>query len=319
MDEFKNSFYNVATQIAGLDGNRRQGQLALIDNFTMNAPMLKSIPFQKSSHPYHHAYGDVIDVQGMQIIDFDAPLPTMRVETQLKSVPLTPFGGSIEFGEDLMLQTHGTPKAYLSYQIPSLLRDSGARLERSLYVSNFLEMAIRYQTAKNVNPSASTGNMYGSMVAITWTPEEMTALHSPLPYGSGESFGQLFTPDWANGGQRHKLSGGVYGYAATIKMLIGILLANKQKISALVNIAEVPSANQLAGLVNAAQGGGSTRIYCSAAIKTSIAAKFAQSTQGNGLVSVSNAGEVSVLGVPIVTSHNIPKEVGFVDGCETVA
>jgi len=110
MDEFKNSFYQVATQVAGINKQRTEGQMIMIDNFTMNAPMLKSIPFQKASHSYHHAYGDVVDVRGMQIIDFDAPLPTMQVETQLKSVNLTPFGGALKFPEDMMKQTHGTPE-----------------------------------------------------------------------------------------------------------------------------------------------------------------------------------------------------------------
>jgi hypothetical protein len=101
--------------------------------------------------------------------------------------------------------------------------------------------------------------------------------------------------------------------------MIGILLANKRKIAALVNIKGVPSPLQLAWLVNAAQGSGSTRIYCSPHLQTTIAAAYAQQMQGNGLVAVSGAGEVSVLGAPIVTSYNIPQTVEFVDGVETIA
>jgi len=33
---------------------------------------------------------------------------------------------------------------------------------------------------------------YGSMVAITWEPGEMTGLYSPLLYGKGDRFGKLF-------------------------------------------------------------------------------------------------------------------------------
>ena len=309
MEDFKNSFYQIATQIAGMNAKTTKGQLELIDNYTSDAPILRSLPFQKSSHPYHHAYGDLVDVLGMQIIDFDAPFPTMYAERQVKNVNLTPFGGAIKFGEDMMLQTYGTPEAYLAAQIPAILRKSGMQLETSLYVNNFLPLAIQYGTAMSVieDSEVEISSTYGTMVAITWTPDEMTGLYSPLPYGAGENYGQLFRPQWANNKARHELSNGVYGYAATVKMLIGILLANKRKISALVNIDSTPPmAKQLAEFVNAAQGSGSTRIYCSASLKTSIAAMYARTMDGSGLVSVSGAGEVSILGVPIVTSHNIP-------------
>ena len=145
MEEFKNSFYQIATHVAGLqsDVKKRHGQLALIDNYTMDAPIIRSMPFQRSSHNYHHAYGEILDVQGMQIIDFDSQLPTMYVNTQLQNINLTPFGGAIEFGEDTMLQTYGTPEAYLAAKIPAILRDTGAKLEASIYINNFLELAIR--------------------------------------------------------------------------------------------------------------------------------------------------------------------------------
>jgi hypothetical protein len=179
-----------------------------------------------------------------------------------------------------------------------------------LYINNFLPLAVRYGTAMSAIENPVETNKYGTMVAITWTPDEMTGLCSPLPYQSGESFGQLFKPEWANGKQRHKLANGVYGYAATVKMLIGILLAKKTKIAALVNIAGTPTAKQLADLVTAAQGSGSTRIYCSAGLRTSIAADYARLMNGSGLVSVGGAGEISVLGVPAITSHNIPMGIG---------
>jgi hypothetical protein len=319
MDEFKNSFYRVAVDIANLQEKTSGGQLAIIDNFTMNAPILKGIPFQKSSHPLHHVFGDVVDVQGMQIIDFDAPLPTMRVETQLGQVNLTPFGGNFKFGEDVMLQTYGDPKRYLMSKMPAIMRESGARLERSFYVNNFLPTAIKNGTALSAKSDPVATDKYGSMVAVTWIPSEMTGLHSPLPYGAGSEFGQLFKPEWVNGGNRHDIGGDVIGYAASVKMLVGISLINKRKIAALLNIAEVPTANQLVELVTAAEYSGSTRIYCPERQKNAIAAKFAQSNQGNGLVSVSGEGEVRVLGVPVVSSHNIPRELGGVTGLTHIA
>jgi hypothetical protein len=311
--EFKNSFYNVAVEAVKKNGKTASGQIELIDNFTSNAPLLASIPFQKASNNYHHVYSRLLDADNLQVVDFDGRLPTLRAQSQLEKVDLTPFGGSFEFGEDLMLQSHGNAKDYLADQIPPVLRKTGMELERSLYINNFLTKTIAYETMRSAHSAASAENHYPTMVAVTWEPGEMTGLYSPLPYGSGDRFGKLFETEWANDKARHKLESGVYGYAATIKIFIGILLANKQKISSLVNIVGTPSAKQLAALVNAANSNGSTRIYCSAALKTSIAAAFARVYDGNGLVSVTGAGEVSVLGVPIVTSNNIPQTIGFID------
>ena len=310
---FKNSFYNVAVEAAKQNVKTERGQLALVDNFTMNSPILKELPFEKSSHAYHHAYGRLLGADNLQKVDFDGVLPTLRTESQLETVSLTPFGGSFEFGEDLMKQTHGTPEAYLASQVPPVLRKTGMELERNLYVNTFLTNTIKYGTARSANPSATASGQYFSMVAVTWEPGEMTGLHSPLPYGSGDRLGKLFETEWVNDKKRHKLSNGVIGYAATIKIFIGILLANQQKIASLLNITDIPTPEQLAALVNAVSPNGSTRVYCSATLKTAIAAKYANHQLGNGLVAVTGAGEVSILGAPTMTSNNIPQKIGFVD------
>jgi len=312
MPEFKNSFYAVATEAAKKNPQTAAGQLVLIDNFTSNSPMLKGLPFERASHDRHHVYGRLMDASSMQVIDFDGSLPSMQTDSQLESVNLTPFGGKFEFGEDRMKHTHNTPESFLAAQVAPVLRKTGMNLEESLYLNNFLTKTIDYGTVWSSNASAASGNTYGTMVAVTWEPGEMTGLYSQLPYGKGESFGKLFETEWTNNKSRHTLPNGVVGYSATVKIFLGILLANKQKIASLVNIVGTPSAQQLAALVNAVQANDSTRLYCSAALKTSIAAMYAQTQQGNGLVAVTSAGEVSVLGVPIVTSSNIPKKIGFI-------
>jgi hypothetical protein len=212
-----------------------------------------------------------------------------------------------------MRLTHNTPESFLSKQIPPVLRRTGMALEHSIYLNNFLPTTIKNKTAWSASTNAEADKTYGSMVAITWEPGEMTGLHSPLPYGKGDRFGKLFESEWTNNKARHTLPNGIVGYSATIKVFLGILLANTQKIASLINIKGTPTAKQLAALVNAVQAGGSTRIYCSMSLKTAIAAQYAQAQQGNGLVAVTGAGEVSVLGVPIITSSNIPKKIGYVD------
>jgi hypothetical protein len=196
--EFKNSFYNVAVEAVKKNGKTASGQIELIDNFTSNAPLLASIPFQKASNNYHHVYSRLLDADNLQVVDFDGRLPTLRAQSQLEKVDLTPFGGSFEFGEDLMLQSHGNAKDYLADQIPPVLRKTGMELERSLYINNFLTKTIAYETVRSANAAASAGNHYPTMVAVTWEPGEMTGLYSPLPYGRGESFGKLFETEWTN-------------------------------------------------------------------------------------------------------------------------
>lgn len=313
MSEFKNSFYSVATDIVKKNPQAASGQLLLIDSFTAEAPIFKGLPFEQASHDCHHVHGRLLDATSMQVIDFDGVLPSMQTDSQLESVHLTPFGGKFEFGEDRMRLTHATPDTFLATQIPPVLRRTGMVLEHSIYLNNFLPTTIKNETAWSANVTAEADKLYGSMVAITWEPGEMTGLHSPLPYGKGDRFGKLFETEWINNKARHTLPNGVVGFAATCKIFLGMLLANKQKIASLINIKGTPTAKQLAALVNAVQAGGSTRIYCSLALKTAIAATFAETQKGNGLVAVTGAGEVSVLGVPIVTSSNIPKKVGYVD------
>ena len=318
MTEFKNSFYQIAVDVAKKNPKSAGAQLVMIDNFTSHAPILAGMPFQKASHDRHHAYSRLLDATSMKVVDLDGVLPTMHVDSQLETVNLTPIGGKYQFGEDRMIHTHNTPESFLATLVPSVMRKSGMEFEASLYRDNFLVKTLEYGTARSVSTTASAGNQYPSMVAVTWEPGEMTGLYSPLPYGSGESFGRLFETKWLNNKAPHTLPNGVTGYVAECKVLIGILLANQKKIASLVNIDKTPTALQLAALVNAATSNSSTRIYCSAALKTSIAAAYARTHDGNGLVAVSSAGEVTVLGVPIVTSNNIPKTVDFIPDIEVI-
>lgn len=152
------------------------------------------------------------------------------------------------------------------------------------------------------------------MVAVTWTPGEMTGLFSPLPY-QAPNLGEVFNLQWLNGGNRYEypINGiDVTVYGVTVKTLIGMQLANTGKLSALVNIRNdnLPTANQLVTLIESARAGSTTRIYCSPSLMHRIAAKFAQATQGNGLISVVANGTVTVLGIPFVTSFNIPAKIG---------
>jgi hypothetical protein len=123
----------------------------------------------------------------------------------------------------------------------------------------------------------------------------------------------VFEVKWLSGGNPFLADGKVV-FGGYIKTLIGLQLENPAKISALVNITSVPTPTQLAHLVNSAQAGSTTRIYCSPQLKTSIAAAYAQVMQGNGLISVSSAAEVSVLGIPIQSSFNIPVGSGYIAG-----
>ena len=227
MNDFKNSFFNIATAIVGQNKGTEVGQLTLIDNFTMNSPILSGLPFEKASHDRHHAYSRLVNASSLETIDFDGVLPSMQTETQTETVPLHAFGGNFKFGEDRMLHSHSTPEVFLATQIPPVMRSTGMKFERSLYLHHFLKKTMEYSTARSSTQDADKDGHYETMVAITWEPGEMTGLYSPLPYGQGDSYGKLFETQWLNNKTRHVLDNGVIGYAATIKIFLGMLLANQ--------------------------------------------------------------------------------------------
>lgn len=316
MEPFKNSFYSIATECADLNSATSAVQRTVIDELTAESPMLSSLPFEQSSHAYHNLAERLTDVKGVEIVDLDGQLPVMDIETQLVQSDLTPIGGKIIMPEDKMIR-YGGKEQYLAKRLPVLMRHSGGKIEKSLFLQNFLGAAVEFGNAYSVMASPVDDTNNQAMVAVTWTPGEMSGLFSPLPY-QAPNLGEVFNLQWLNGGNRYEypINGiDVTVYGVTVKTLIGMQLGNTQKLSALVNIRNdnLPTPNQLVTLIESARGGASTRIYCSPSLMHRIAAKYAQSQQGNGLITVGVNGDVMVLGIPFVTSFNIPTKVGKID------
>ncbi|MDR3235014.1 MAG: hypothetical protein LBT46_15365 [Planctomycetaceae bacterium] len=324
MEPFKNSFYNIAVQAADLNKASTVNQRMLIDNVTAESPILAAIPFEKASHDYHNLFERVTAAQGVDVVDLDGPLPIIDSETQLDQSNLTPLGGKILMPEDKVIKYGGVEK-YLAKRLPPAMRQSGMKIEKSLFLNNFLGKAVEFSNAVSASETPADMPNYAAMAAITWSPGEVTGLFSPLPYADPR-LGQVFETSALNGGNRYdyrhpvdKVDIVVYG--ATVKTLIGMQLENKLKIAALVNIGAtaVPTATQLVELVKRASFGTTTRIYCNPSLALRIAAYYSTQNHGNGLITVQPGGQVSIVGVPVITSFNIPEAIGRISNASYVA
>ena len=85
-DYAKDSFYDIAVQAADLNPATAAAQRKLIDNVTSESPILAGIPFEQASHLYHNVFERMTDVDGIDVIDFDGPLPEIGSNTQLDQV-----------------------------------------------------------------------------------------------------------------------------------------------------------------------------------------------------------------------------------------
>lgn len=318
MEPFKDSFYNIAVQAAGANPATAASQKRLIDNVTAESPILAGLPFEQASHNYHNVFERVTDATGIDTIDFDGPLPEINSETQLDQVNLTPLGGILTFGED-RATAYGGKEAYLEKKIPAVLRKSGNKIERALFLDNFLGNAVRWNKVYSATETPTDEVKYSAMVAITWVPGEMTGLFSPLPYQEPR-LGRVFETKWVNGGNTFLDIQNVNGkdekiisYSAYVKTVFGMQLENSAKIAALVNIEGVPTAKQLVALTEYAQASASTRIYMTRAKEVEIATYYSQQNFGNGLISVLPGAKIAILGVPAETSYNIPAMIGKID------
>jgi hypothetical protein len=313
--EFKNSFYQIATEVVGLNPNRANAQRVLIDNLTTEATILKEIPFEKSTHALYNDFSRTVDAQGIDIVDFDGPLPEITASSQLDRVNLTPLGGQTIFGEDIA-NRFGGPDGYIESKLPGIIRKSGMKIEKSLYMRNFLGACARFNKLFSATETQTEDVQYTAMVAISWTPGEVCGLISPEVY-DGPKVGSLFETKWLNGKNTflhpNEKGENVISYGAYIKMMFGLQLENSDKISALVNILEVPTAEQLVAFVESAQVGTTTRIYCSRSTMTAIATKFSQENHRNALIAVNAEAQVQIMGVPFVTSQVIPAKMGKID------
>lgn len=296
-----NAFYEEAVKKA-------PKQRLIVNSVTEEAPILRGIPMQASSHSLHNVYEDQGDITGASIVDFDEALPTINSETALKQVPLTKIGGTIEVGTD-KARIMGGKAAYFASKMPAILRKSGMDAEKSILYNSLRAYAIA--NSKAINAGGTTANKQNSIICVNWVPGTITGLYDPM-----WNQGYAFMMENISGGNKYKDSNGVLVYGQTIESVIGMQMASSRYVSTIVNVEldpdgdgtynALPTEAEMDIMIRNARGtnAGRTFIYCAPEVldalgsyKSSKLQTVVTDNQFNNRIDMWN-------GIPIVTSYN---------------
>lgn len=289
-----------------------KSQRAVVDAITCEAPILRDLPMEPSSHGLWNIYESMKDITGGDLVDLDAPLPKVSAESELKQTDLSIIGGEMEVGEDTARKLGG-PVSYFAKKATPVLRKTGMSAERSLLYDNFRAFAIR---SGNIQSAGGTGTRNYSILCVHYVPGEITGVYDPAGFGNGKTFD--LTP--IAGGELYKNAEGRLVYGMRLKTYFGVQLANPDYVSAIVNCdidsdtssaRTFPTMRQMDKLLIDARAGQNTFIFCHPAVKaylgTTCKLEHMTLVSGNGFSTQIDAWN----GVPIITSFN------FDNGTET--
>lgn len=282
-----------------------KSQRAVVDAITCEAPILRDLPMEPSSHGLWNIYESMKDVTGGDLVDLDAPLPKVSAESELKQTDLSIIGGEMEVGEDTARKLGG-PVSYFAKKATPVLRKTGMSAERSLLYDNFRAFAIRNG---NVQSAGGTGTKNYSILCVHYVPGEITGVYDPAGFGNAKTFD--LTP--IAGGELYKNAEGRLVYGMRLKTYFGVQLANPDYVSAIVNCdidsdstsaRTFPTMRQMDKLLIDARAGQNTFIFCHPAVKaylgTTCKLEHMTLVSGNGFSTQIDAWN----GVPIITSFN---------------
>ena len=289
-----------------------KSQRAVVDAITCEAPILRDLPMEPSSHGLWNIYESMKDITGGDLVDLDAPLPKVSADSELKQTDLSSIGGEMEVGEDNARKLGG-PVSYFAKKATPVLRKTGMSAERSLLYDNFRAFAIRNG---NIQSAGGTGTRNYSILCVHYVPGEITGVYDPAGFGNGKTFD--LTP--IAGGELYKNAEGRLVYGMRLKTYFGVQLANPDYVSAIVNCdidsdtssaRTFPTMRQMDKLLIDARAGQNTFIFCHPAVKaylgTTCKLEHMTLVSGNGFSTQIDAWN----GVPIITSFN------FDNGTET--
>lgn len=284
-----------------------KSQRAVVDAITCEAPILRDLPMEPSSHGLWNIYESMKDITGGDLVDLDAPLPKVSAESELKQTDLSIIGGEMEVGEDTARKLGG-PVSYFAKKATPVLRKTGMSAERSLLYDNFRAFAIRNE---NIQSAGGTGTRNYSILCVHYVPGEITGVYDPAGFGNGKTFD--LTP--IAGGELYKNAEGRLVYGMRLKTYFGVQLANPDYVSAIdsdtSSARTFPTMRQMDKLLIDARAGQNTFIFCHPAVKaylgTTCKLEHMTLVSGNGFSTQIDAWN----GVPIITSFN------FDNGTET--
>ncbi|WP_027186659.1 major capsid protein [Desulfovibrio cuneatus] len=215
-----------------LSGQFAKRQPKQVDQLTEEAPILGIIPFEQASHGLWNMYEEVDDITGAGWVEMNAPLPAVDVVGNLRKVDLSILGGEIECTEDMAKMFHGK-EAYFSRKLPKVVRKSGMSAEQRILYDNFRAYALKNKSAMS---AGSTSNTNYSILAVRFISSETCGLYSPECFTQGS----ILNTEPMNGGNLYKAPTGkhqgVLVYGMRLKAYLGIQIANKHSVAALVNV-----------------------------------------------------------------------------------
>ncbi|OBQ46214.1 major capsid protein [Halodesulfovibrio spirochaetisodalis] len=276
-----------------------------VDTITEEAPILGILPLAPSSHELWHNHEELSGVQGAGWVPMNAPLPAMSVSADIKKTDLAILGGEIEVPQD-RAKAFGGKEKYFAKKLPKTQRESGMSAETAIIYNNFLPYAHEHN--KVVDAGAS-GDGY-SMIAVTFTQDELCGLYSP----AGFKMGAIMDVEPINNGGLYKDKDGVLVYGIALKAYMGLLLANPKKIAAIRNIDKEhkPTADMIDNMLAdcRASNSSNTYIFCHPKCQTLLNEHKGKSMQTTTDTKNINRTFTHWNGVEIQTSFN------FMDGTE---
>lgn len=303
----------MATSLYEIALGPERSQLAVVDAITCEAPILKNLPMEPSSHGLWNVYESMKDVTGGDIVDLDSPLPSVETESELQQTDLSIIGGEMEVGEDTARKLGG-PAAYFAKKATPVLRKTGMSAEHSILYDGFRAFALKNG---NVQSAGGSGSRNYTILCVHYVPGEITGVYDPAGFGDGKTFD--LTP--IAGGNLYKNAEGRLVYGMRLKTYFGLQLANPDYVSAIVNCdiesddasaRTFPTMRQMDKLLIDARAGQNTFIFCHPAVKAYLGTtcKLEHMSLVAGDTGFSTQIE-AWNGVPIVTSFN------FDNGTET--
>lgn len=240
-------------------------QPLMVDQVTEDAPILARVKFEKASHGLWNAYEEVTEIKGAQMVEMNAPLPSVGTAGELRKLDLSIWGGEIEVPEDKAKMFGGKEK-YFSRKMPKILRRSGMSTERAIIYDNWRRYVLDH---KDPNFLKDAGGAGYSILAVREVPGETIGLYSP----EGFKQGAMFDVAPINGGNLYKFQNGDYegvlGYGVRLKAYFGYQIANKKTLGAIVNIdkAHIPTVDMINDMLASVRATpSSTKLYMHARV-----------------------------------------------------
>lgn len=292
------SLYEIATTF------NKKDQYSIIDAITSEAPILRDLPMEESSHGLWNIYETITDITGAGIAEQDDCLPHIEIDSDLRQTDLSIIGGEMEVGEETARKMGG-PAAYFAKMMIPVLRKTGMSAEHRIIYDEFRSFTLEYNKAVSAGGSS---NANYTILCVHYVPGEVTGVYDADGFGDGKTFD--LTP--ISGGNLYKNNDGRLVYGMRLKTYFGLQIANIDYVSAIVNCdisndkesaRTFPTIMMLDDLLVNAKAGQNTFIYCHPKVKSYLGSLYKLdhlSIQNNGFSTVIDAWN----GVPIVTSFN---------------